>query len=691
MGNGANAKQLTDVFEAGSPSRPEDVRNQIKEKQHQAEVHRQQSDEFRQQEKRLDADVHVARQLETERTQEQRELQDRVDELDTRAKEINNDAGYVNADVSDAADRVIRIKRSLGEPIASDTELQDPNHPDGPRPAYPVETDPAKIAILREQLVTEQAAYDKAVTARAPFDAELKQIQDEKAGLEPQLKTAADNLQHAQEAREQLQIRANDLEDKGNLPLIEARSLEIEVRQLTEGLPDTERAWQQYVAQHPEAGQVVDVGPGPILDIHVDARRTAELFVEGRREEAGDLEKKAAAADQAAVDADNGARSRLDLAQRRDEEATNLTQRADAAAARIESLRSDATAAREHANQLAADADRATQAANSVPDASTDQAATLKARATELNNEAVNAATRAGSLESEANRAADAAASDRTRAAQLTQQSTDLKVEASTMQTRVTGQQQAAGQFREEAAKADGLAKTVQDELNTNRPFEYKVPGPDGSEVPIQVPSDPNQLVQPPVTDIEVPQVIDETQGTPTGATPSTAPSETGTPSTGPDIVAPGADASDVIRPVDDGTVVGDEVSAADQARVLAAAASGDITGASDTGTSATGTPATGTPSGDTATDPGTASGTDTGTGIPSGTDAGTGNGTPETGTSETGIDFGPQPDPGSDAGNVAVDFGAQTDTAAEIDFGPQNQTDAGSSDPSMDNSGVET
>src|SRR5205085_2872870 len=81
---------------AEPPPKPDDVREEIAQKQHQAEVLRQRLDDTRAQEQHVEHDVAVARELETERKQEYQELRDQADNLEARAKDVEDDARVIS-------------------------------------------------------------------------------------------------------------------------------------------------------------------------------------------------------------------------------------------------------------------------------------------------------------------------------------------------------------------------------------------------------------------------------------------------------------------------------------------------------------------------------------------------------------------------------------------------------------------
>ena len=142
----------------GAPPRPEQVRNDIESKQHQADGLRQRAQTLSEQEHRLDSDVNVASQLLAVRQDDYRELQGRETALTARIAEVEKDVHRRDPDVQVAMDRVVHLKQQLGEPVPSKTDLLDPSTGEHPAPAdVTVETDPTRVAELRAQLADAQA------------------------------------------------------------------------------------------------------------------------------------------------------------------------------------------------------------------------------------------------------------------------------------------------------------------------------------------------------------------------------------------------------------------------------------------------------------------------------------------------------------------------------------------------------
>ena len=198
----------------GHPPRPQQVRDDIDSKTHQAEALRQRAQQLTEQEQKLDGDVNVANQLLSVRTEDHQQLQDRMNALEARHAELEGDARRHDPDVNNAAG--IRwtnaLKRQLGEKVPSD-ELMPPEGEAPPAPVT-VETDPAKVAVLREQLAQAQAKLDQVVAERGSgSDAELARMKAEQDSLVLQLKLAEDAFDTQQANVQELKTRAEALEN----------------------------------------------------------------------------------------------------------------------------------------------------------------------------------------------------------------------------------------------------------------------------------------------------------------------------------------------------------------------------------------------------------------------------------------------------------------------------------------------
>ncbi|MEX1007760.1 MAG: hypothetical protein WD271_07925 [Acidimicrobiia bacterium] len=468
----------------GAPPRPETVRDEIASNQHRAQTLRQHAQQISEQEQRVDADANLASQLLAERTQDYKELEDRANALSARSQEVEHDLDRLAPDLNNALDHANMLKRALGERVPSD-ELRDPSGT--PPPVVAVETDPTKIATLRQELSTAQADVDKALQAQSGLQEQLTRIKAEDGDLRPQLELARTTLVAETTRTEELKTRGAQLDQQSGTTLDQARALEAEAKNLSDALPDYETIWQQYAADHPDEAQRTDLGT---IDVRVPPRETAAAHAQGRREEAGRLEQQAADLDEAAADAARGIQMRGDLAQRRDEEAADLTQRADQAAPRVTSAQAQADTAREQVTRLAADTDRMTAEADRLRAAGRTEAAdTMQARAHTATNELINASTRADRLAADAERISQTARTDSARAAELTKEAETLRNDAATLGGRQTELANQATKLRADATTQDEMARRVEDQLDTGQPFQYTVTKPDGTTVEVEVPS----------------------------------------------------------------------------------------------------------------------------------------------------------------------------------------------------------
>jgi hypothetical protein len=472
----------------GRPPRPEIVRDEIQDKQHRSEALRQHARQLDQQGQRVDADVNLANQLLAERTQDYQELQDRANALNLRGQAVQRDLDRTTPDVDDAAARVIMLRRQLGEPMAGDTDLQNPSGT--PPPVVTVETDPQQVAVLREQLTAAQAALDKAHQAQAGLQSELARIHGDQDDLAPKLQEAEGNWTSQREHTEALEARAEQLDQEAKGDLESARVLEADAQHLTDALPDYDTVWQQWATEHPDEAKRTDLGT---VEVHASARERAEAYAQGRRADAGRLEQQANDADKAAADAVAGMQMRVDLAQRREEEAGNLTHRAEAATTRAAVIQGEADTARQQSDRLAADADRMSTEANQLRAAGNTEAAdTMQARANAANNRAIEARVRSSQLEADATRTSNTGIADGERAAQLTKEAQTLRSEATTLLTEQSAHEKEAAKLREDAASRDTVAKDVEVKLASGQPFHLTGdPNVGGGNVDIDVPAGP--------------------------------------------------------------------------------------------------------------------------------------------------------------------------------------------------------
>ena len=473
----------------GNPPRPQQVRDDIESKTHQAEALRQRAQQLTEQEQKLDGDVNVANQLLSVRTEDHQQLEDRMNALQARHAELEGDARRHDPDVNHAADQVNALKRELGEKVPSD-ELMPPEGEAPPAPAT-VETDPTKIVALREQLAQAQAKLDQLVAERGSGSgAELARIKAEQDSLAPQLELAEDAL-HTQQANvQELKTRAEALENDSEQSLDTARGLEADAKNLTDALPEYQQVWDTWAAEHPDEAKVTDLGT---IDVKVPPRETAVIYAQGRREEAGRLEQQATDADKASADAANGAQSRIELAQRNDEEAANITQRVDAATTRAAVLQGQADDANKQAEKLGADADRMTaEAAQLRSQGRTEAADTMDGRVRSMSEASINAKFRADDLERDATNVTESSVADRTRAEELAKQSTTLRSEAVTLTNQESTLQQQATKLREDATTRDHIAQDVEDRLQNGQAFKFQlIDDRMGESVTLDVPAGP--------------------------------------------------------------------------------------------------------------------------------------------------------------------------------------------------------
>lgn len=472
----------------GNPPRPQQVHDDIASKQQQAEALRQRSAQLTAQEQKLDADVNVANQLLAARTEEHQQLQDRMNTLHARETELVGDAARNSPDVTIASDQVNAIKRQLGEPVPSD-ELMPPEGQAPPAPVTP-ETDPAKIAVLRQQLTDAQAKLDRVVAEQPGPSPELERLKAEQATLAPQLQAAERALDLQRTSTTELTTRAESLEADSVASLDKARGLEAEAGHLTDALPDYQQVWDTWAAEHPDQAKVTDLGT---VDVKVPPRETAAAYAQGRREEAGRLEQQASDADKAAADAGNGSGSRIELAQRNEQTAAELTQRADTATTRATALQSQADAAHQQAEKLGTDSDRMrAEAAQLRSSGRTDAADTMDARAKAMTEDSIKAQFRAGDLEQEAKSLTESSATAQSQATALTAQATSLRTEATELATQQSALQQQATKLREDATTRDHVAQQVEDQLQTGQPFHFKlVDDRMGESIDLDVPAGP--------------------------------------------------------------------------------------------------------------------------------------------------------------------------------------------------------
>jgi hypothetical protein len=494
----------------GSPPRPDNVRNDIDSKTRQATDLRSRAQQLSEQEHRLDADVNVANQLLDARTDDYRDLEARGATLDARVAEVEKDVHRHDPDVDRALGRVNAIKASLGE-LPRSGDLMTPDGEMKSPPTVPVETDPAKIAVLRTQLTDAQAQLDKVVVARSGSEAELTTLKAEQAQLAPQLAEAKTALDTQTGRADELKTRAEALEKDSVDSLDKARGLETEAKNLTDALPDYQQIWDKWSAEHPDQAKV---GEGE-LTLHVPARETAMAYAQGQREEAGRLEQSATDVEKAALDAANGADARTELAQRNEQQATELTSQATLATQRAEQLRAESAQGLERAGRLGDESDRLRKEAESLSAAGrTDAAATMKARADAMLNQSIALQTDSDHQGTQATQAVQASETYTQRSAQLTQDATKLRTEATQMRDTQTTMQQQAATLREDAASRDAVAKDLEDHLQSGQPFEYEVTDATGKETGIDVPAGP-------------PPYSGTTDG---GSVPATTPDATGTP-----------------------------------------------------------------------------------------------------------------------------------------------------------------
>jgi uncharacterized coiled-coil DUF342 family protein len=546
---------------SGPPPRPQQVRDEIADKTQQAEAARQRSAKLTEQERRLDADVDVATRLLASHRQDHQELSDRMQALEARRAELVEDAARNQPDITRAAEAVNDLKRQLGVAVASDTDLMPPDGTAAP-PSVTPETDPAQIAVLREQLAQAEAKLQQEIAARdTSADAELTRIKAEHDALAPQLARAEHTMNEQQSNLDALKQRADALERDANQSLEQARGLETEVKNLSDALPDYEQIWTTWAAEHPDQAKVTDLGT---IEVKVPPRETAALYAQGRREEAGRLEQQAADADKAAIDAASGAQSRLDLAQRHDEEVADINQRLASSDARVATLRSQVDDANQRAEQLAADADRmAAEAKQLRAQGRTDAADTMDARSRSMSEESIKAKFRADDLQRQATTITDSTAAERARADTLSQEATKLRDDAAALSAQGTELQQQATKLREDATTRDHIAAEVEDRLQSGQAFKFQlVDDRMGESITLDVPAGPPPYAAPPAdTDAGAPSA----DATDAGAASTATTADTGAATddllgddvTGADDLAAGATAADspdaAVAPLTDG------------------------------------------------------------------------------------------------------------------------------------------
>jgi hypothetical protein len=471
------------------------VRKAIAEHQRKAAKDRRIVEDLQADEEALDRDAMVAAALAREYEREHRTLAGRDAELGRRVEEIESDLARWDPDKQATGEEVIALRRALGEKLPGDEAplLDLDGQPVTPPPVV-VETDPARVEILRRQLADAQAKLQRLDDASVDLEAELDTVREQRQRLAPDLAAAEKRWNGQAERAASLKVESEDSEGWAVKGLEMARDHEVAAEGLTRDLPEIEKAWAAHVESHPEKPPI-DLGE---IVVTASDRERAEAHAQGRREDAAAAEQLAVSEDRAANRATDGARSRLALADIRDQEVADLNGRIERAASRSEALKAEGAKEMSRAEQLAKQSDQVRADAQKARAAGRlETAETLDARAAALTDESIKAAFRSDDLEREGSDVTTAATGDRQRVSDLERESTRLRAEADELRKRVDGHTEAAADSRAKGIELDRTAVESEQLLDTGEPFTVQVAAPDGTMVELHagapVPAEPDE------------------------------------------------------------------------------------------------------------------------------------------------------------------------------------------------------